>query len=93
MKTIYGSTTRKVAPAGPLSPAACSPAAIRARISLIVSERGLSARAVDRAMRAASRLARNDDALDDLIDFCDVHYLSLDWLLCGDLRGLKRMRR
>jgi hypothetical protein len=27
------------------------------------------------------------------VDFCDKHKVSLDWLLCGDLKGLQRMTK
>jgi hypothetical protein len=26
-----------------------------------------------------------------LVDYCQTHHVSLDWLLCGDLEGLQRM--
>src|SRR6267142_3913592 len=28
-----------------------------------------------------------------VIDFCEKHKVSCDWLLCGDLQGLRRMTR
>jgi hypothetical protein len=27
----------------------------------------------------------------DVMEFADRHKVSFDWLLCGDLRGLRRM--
>jgi hypothetical protein len=28
-----------------------------------------------------------------VLDFCKKHKVSADWLLCGDLKGLRRMLR
>ena len=27
----------------------------------------------------------------ELVDYCQTHGVSMDWLLCGDLKGLHRM--
>jgi hypothetical protein len=31
------------------------------------------------------------DPTDELLDFAEKYHVSLDWLLCGDLKGLHRM--
>ncbi len=58
--------------------------AIRRRIALIAQERRLPKADVRRAMRASVRRGHA------LIDFA-IHYgINLDWLICGDIRGLKK---
>ena len=58
--------------------------AIRQRIRLIANERKLT---VDQIAKA---LTCKDN---HLLQFAECHTLSLDWLICGDLRGLQRMLR
>jgi hypothetical protein len=58
--------------------------AIRQRIRLIANERRLSNDQIAKALTC------KDDAL---LQFADDHKISLDWLICGDLAGLQRMKR
>ena len=59
--------------------------AIRLRIQLIIAaERKLS---ID---QIANALTCKDEPL---LQFAKDHKLSLDWLICGDLEGLLRMKR
>lgn len=53
--------------------------AIRARISLLAFERPNISKA------EACRATKNDEAL---LAFARRHDISLDWLICGDIRGL-----
>jgi hypothetical protein len=70
--------------------AASTPAAIRNRIIAISRERQLPKDEVDKALKANMRTLEEDGTLFKLIVKYDI---SLDWLLMGDLRGLRRMRR
>ena len=54
--------------------------AIRARISLIATERGLPESETKKAM---GRLATRD-----VVHFARKHRVNMDWLICGDLKGL-----
>ncbi|MGA7185095.1 MAG: hypothetical protein WBY67_17660 [Pseudolabrys sp.] len=54
---------------------------IRTRAELVATERGLN-----QAELKAAHARR-------LVDFADRRELSLDWLACGDLRGLHRQTR
>jgi hypothetical protein len=58
---------------------------VRARISLIATERGLPKAETAKVM---GRLATRD-----VIDFIVRHHIDANWLLCGDLKGLLRMVR
>jgi hypothetical protein len=58
--------------------------AIRQRIRLIAAERKLSDDQI------ANALTCKDEPL---LQFAERHTLSLDWLICGDLKGLLRMKR
>jgi hypothetical protein len=54
------------------------------RIDLIAHERGLS----------ESEIAKAKTCTDDaLLEFAERHDLSINWLVSGDLQGLKRMVR
>jgi hypothetical protein len=68
--------------------AAYSPAAIEARIRLIAVERGIGDAELENVL--ASDFA---EAGETVLQFVEKHDLSCDWLFCGDLRGLHRMRR
>lgn len=57
--------------------------ALRARLDLVAAEYALPAGEVEKAKT-------NDDAL---IDLAQRHNLSLDWLVCGDLRDRLRQAR
>jgi hypothetical protein len=59
--------------------------AMRTRIRLVASERGLPESEIRPVI---SRLAHEEVAR-----FVTKHRLSYDWLLCGDLQGLLRMER
>jgi hypothetical protein len=67
--------------------AAYAPKAIRSRILLIASERGLPEADVNRAIKAS--VSRGSY----LVDFAKAHRIHLDWLFFGDLRGLRWMKR
>jgi hypothetical protein len=58
--------------------------AIRKRICLIATERELSDDQIAKALTCKDK---------PLLQFADRHNLSLDWLICGDLKGLLRMKR
>lgn len=75
---------------GPFLAAATTPAAIRARITLIGRERGMPQEEIDRALAADLEYLDEGGAILKLVE---DHNISLDWLIMGDLRGLKRMRR
>ncbi len=77
--------TRKAKPAPTWVPdAASSKEASRTRIALIAAERGLA----NAETAFAGRLATGD-----FISFSMRHNISMDWLLCGDLKGLLRTVR
>jgi hypothetical protein len=57
--------------------------AIAARVRLIAHERGLPA--------AETLSAHKSDG--GILQFCERHGVSIDWLVCGDLRGRLRMAR
>jgi hypothetical protein len=61
-------------------------AAIRTRIRLIAQERNLPKE--DTAFAFTGRLQTFD-----LCSFAERHGVSLDWLICGDLKGLLRTVR
>jgi len=71
--------------------AASAPAAIKARISLVAQKRGLQRGDIKRALRASARLDSGKQT-GVLVDFATAHDLSMDWLIKGDLRGLRRMK-
>src|SRR5438045_2694339 len=58
---------------------ACSRSAIRRRIQLIAQERRLRPAAVAKAMTCGTN---------NVVEFCERHDVSCDWLVCGDLKGL-----
>jgi hypothetical protein len=57
---------------------------IRQRIRLIANERNLSNNQIAKAITCKD---------EDLLQFAENHSLSLDWLICGDLKGRLRMAR
>jgi len=59
--------------------------AIRARISLIAAERRLPESEIKKAM---GRLF-----LRDVMHFASKHRVNMDWLICGDLKGLLETAR
>ena len=65
---------------------AMKPEPLRNRILLIASERDLPKEDVSRALKASPRRG------DYLVDFAIAHNINLDWLILGDLRGLRRMK-
>jgi hypothetical protein len=73
---------------GPFLAAASTPTAIRNRIALIGRERGLPQEEINQALEADLKFYDGP-----LSKFVESNNVSLDWLLMGDLRGLKRMRR
>jgi hypothetical protein len=58
--------------------------AVRRRVHAIVEERNLAPAEYAKLMHKRMSTAA-------AVDFCDKHKISLDWLLCGDLKGLQRM--
>jgi hypothetical protein len=59
--------------------------AIRARIALIATERGLPESEIKKAM---GRLLTRD-----VLRFARKHRVNMDWLICGDLKGLLETAR
>ena len=55
--------------------------AILNRLRLFSEERGVAASEIETAMQSD----------DHLVDFALGNNLSLDWLFCGDIRGLRQM--
>src|SRR5260370_41991 len=62
----------------------CSMDAVRRRVRAIAQERNVQPVDIAKLMhkRISTRAA---------MAFCEKHKISLDWLLCGDLQGLRRM--
>jgi hypothetical protein len=58
--------------------------AMRIRISMIARERGLSDAETAKAMNCGTSA---------VVEFAEKHDVSLDWLVCGDLKGLLRTVR
>jgi hypothetical protein len=56
---------------------------IRQRVELIANERAIDQAEIAAALASGQRL----------IDFANMHNLSLDWLAFCDLRGLERQTR
>ena len=56
----------------------------RIRIRMIVQERGLSNAEIAKAMNCGTAA---------VVAFAKKHDISLDWLVCGDLKGLLRTVR
>jgi hypothetical protein len=75
---------------GPFLAAASTPTAIRNRIALIGHEQGIPQEEIDQALKADLETLEEGGAILRLVA---DHNISLDWLIMGDLRGLKRMRR
>lgn len=82
---------RKLTNAECLDVAAGTSTAIQRRIYLFGTERNLPADEIDRAMKGVAdrTLAENGP----LMKFVIAHEICLEWLIRGDLRALKRMRR
>lgn len=64
------------------------PVSVRKRILLLATERGLPKKDVERALKASLGRRRGF-----LIDFALAHGINLNWLLFGDIRGLREMVR
>ena len=58
--------------------------AIRRRVRAIAQERNLQPTDI-------AKLMHKRISTPNALAFCDKHKVSLDWLLCGDLKGLRRM--
>jgi hypothetical protein len=58
--------------------------AIRRRVRAIAQERNLQPADIAKMMH--KRISTPN-----ALAFCEKHKISLDWLLCGDLKGLQRM--
>jgi hypothetical protein len=58
--------------------------AVRRRVLALAAERNL-------APADYSKLLHKRIGSSAAVDFCDKYKVSLDWLLCGDLKGLQRM--
>jgi predicted transcriptional regulator len=65
-------------------PRAFSKRAMRVRISMIARERGLSDAEIAKALNCGTAA---------VVAFAEKHDISLDWLVCGDLKGLLRTVR
>ncbi len=72
----------------PRRPASQEPAdwkrATRIRIKMIARERGLSDAEISRALNCGTSA---------VVAFAEKHDISLDWLVCGDLKGYLRTVR
>ena len=60
--------------------------AVRRRVRAVAEERQLQPAEYAKLMHKRISTAA-------AVDFCDKHKISMDWLLCGDLKGLQRMTR
>ncbi len=74
-----------------LDVAASTSAAIQRRIYLFGRERCLPADEIDHAVKGVADRTLAEGG--PLMKFVIAHDISLDWLIRGDLRALKRMRR
>jgi hypothetical protein len=61
-------------------------AAMRRRLLALATERNLSP-------AEYAKLMHKRVITGSILDFCKKHEVSLDWLMHGDLQGLKRMKR
>ena len=75
---------------GPYAASARSPKAIRRRITLIEQVRSIPRAEIDRALSWSDTTIANCES--PVVKFCDKHRISIDWLILGDLRGLRRTR-
>jgi hypothetical protein len=76
----------RIARAGLVEDGAQSRDAMHRRLQTIAAEQGI-------APEAYRKLLYKRPATGDVVGFCVAHDISLDWLLYGDLRGLRRMMR
>ena len=60
-------------------------AALRRRVLLLAAERNLPP-------AEYAKLLHKRVITGSILDFCKKHEVSLDWLMHGDLKGLKRMK-
>jgi hypothetical protein len=58
--------------------------AIRRRVRAIAQERNLQPADI-------AKLMHKRISTPHVVAFCEKHKISMDWLLCGDLKGLQRM--
>jgi len=63
-----------------------SDAAMRRRVLLLAAERNLPP-------AEYAKLLHKRIMTKSITDFCEKHNVSMDWLIYGDLKGLKRMKR
>jgi hypothetical protein len=58
-------------------------------------QRRIQALAAERSIPPADfhKLMYKRPSTQAVIDFCEKHKVSIDWLLCGDLKGLQRMKQ
>ena len=59
--------------------------AIRRRVRAIAQERNLQPADIAKMMHKRTSTPH-------AMAFCEKHKISMDWLLCGDLQGLRRRR-
>ncbi|MET4214381.1 hypothetical protein [Bradyrhizobium sp. LA2.1] len=85
---------------GPFLAAASEPSAVRARILLIGNERDIVQEEIDRALEAVSQAETVGDWSCEILaegsailNLAIKYDISLDWLITGDLRALRRMKR
>jgi hypothetical protein len=75
---------RRKTPLGRLhTDGSCKPENIRRRLRSLAYERQIPEKDLPKAQCCPT---------DELLDFAEKYHISLDWLLCGDLKGLHRMR-
>lgn len=74
---------------GPFAAAARSPKAIRRRIALIDQVRAIPGAEIARALSWSDKTIANCESA--VVKFADKYRISLDWLVLGDLRGLRCM--
>jgi hypothetical protein len=72
---------RRKTPLGRLhTDGSCKPENIHRRLLWLAYERQIPEKQLPKTTRD-----------DDLLDFAERYHISLDWLICGDLKGLHRM--
>ena len=78
-------TARRKTPLGRLhTDGSCKPENIGRRLQWLAHERQIPEKDLPKVQC---------DMTDELFDFAEKYHVSLDWLLCGDLKGLREMRR
>jgi hypothetical protein len=74
---------RRKTPLGRLhTDGSCKPESVRRRLQWLAYERQIPEKDLPKV---------KCDPTDELLDFAEKYHVSLDWLLCGDLKGLHRM--